>query len=82
MDSENKDPWAHEPKRWVGRQVSFDLPLSDDSTRRATGTVISQKWAGRTKRGAIPDWELTVEGKSGKRLIVSLVESHCSFPNA
>lgn len=79
MPSNDTDPFAHDPRRWVGRECTFDLPLSDDSTRRATGTVIAQKWAGRTKRGAIPDYTLTIEGRSGTRVNVSMVESHCSF---
>lgn len=79
--SADVDPFADQPRRWVGRQCSFDLPLNDDTVRRATGTVISQAWAGRTKRGAIPDYTLVIEGRSGKRVSVSMVESHCTFPS-
>lgn len=80
MPTTDEDPFKHDPRRWVGRNVTFDLPLNDDSTRRASGTVISQTWAGRTQRGAIPDYSLVIEGRSGKRVIISLVESHAIFP--
>lgn len=68
------DPYADQPKRWVGRTVRFD-----HNGARLVGVVTAQKWAGRTPRGALPDYTLTVRGNSGKTLDVSLVESRASF---
>lgn len=80
--SVDTDPFAHDPRRWVGRQATFDRPGTEHAVtgRRLTGTVISQKWAGRTARGSIPDYTLVIEGPNGGRLTVSMVESHASFP--
>lgn len=76
------DPFAHDPRRWVGRQVAFDKPGTEHPVKseRLTGTVISHTWAGLTARGQIPDYALLIEGRSGRRLTVSMVEAHASFP--
>lgn len=58
----------------MGRVVRFD-----HGGQRLVGTVTAQKWAGRTARGALPDYTLTVRGSSGKTIDVSLVESRASF---
>jgi hypothetical protein len=68
------DPYADQPKKWVGRVCRFD-----HAGARLVGTVTAQKYAGRTPRGALPDYTLTVRGQSGKTLEISLVESRASF---
>ena len=70
----DNDPYADQPKKWVGKTARFD-----HAGQRLVGVVIAQKWAGRTARGAIPDYTLTIRGNSGKTLDVSLVESRASF---
>lgn len=80
MPTTEEDPFKNDPRRWVGRSVTFDLPSPEDGEgKRVTGTVISQTWVGRTQRGAIPDYSLVIEGRSGRRITVSLVESHATF---
>lgn len=74
-DEKDADPYAHQPTRWVGRKVSFE-----HQGNRLVGVVEQQVYAGRTKRGNIPDWSLVVRGTSGKTLTISLVESYASFP--
>lgn len=92
--SDENDPFKDQPRRWAGRYVTFDAPgarpAAADEGRpnagkesppvRLSGTVTSHNYAGRTKRGNIPDYTLTIVGKSGKTLTVSMVESHASFP--
>lgn len=68
------DPWADQPKKWVGRVVRFD-----HLGQRLTGTVIAHAYAGRTPRGNLPDYTLTIRGQSGRTLDVSLVESRATF---
>lgn len=68
------DPYADEPKRWIGRRCHF---LKDG--KELIGVVTAQKWAGRTARGALPDYTLTVRGNSGRTMEISLVENKASF---
>lgn len=68
------DPNADQPKKWVGRVVRFD-----HAGQRLTGTVVSHTYIGRTPRGALPDYTLTIRGQSGRTLDVSLVESRATF---
>jgi hypothetical protein len=67
--------------RFVGRPISFDHPAGDPARKRLVGTVEAQQFAGYKARGAIPDYTLTVRGKSGKTLTISLVESYATFPD-
>ena len=68
------DPYADQPKRWVGKTVRFD-----HSGKRLVGVCLSHTYTGRTARGSIPDYLLTVRGTSGTMLDVSLVESKALF---
>lgn len=75
------EPDAHPAgaARFVGRPVSFDDIHGGRAERRLVGMVDHARYVGRTKRGAIPDYELTVRGASGKTVTVSLVENYVIF---
>lgn len=45
------------------------------------GIVESGRYIGKTERGAIPNWELTVRGASGKAVTVNMVEQYTLFQN-
>jgi hypothetical protein len=76
MPNEDADPYAHQPQRFVGRSISFD-----HQGKRLVGVVEQQVYAGRTLRGSIPDYALSIRGGSGALLTgVSLVESYATFP--
>lgn len=68
------DPYADQPKKWVGRTCSF---LKDG--KPLIGVVTAQRWAGRNNRGAIPDYTMTVRGASGRTMEISMVENYASF---
>ena len=61
------------PDRFVGRAASFD-----HGGRRLVGIVETQRYTGRTVRGEIPDYDVTIRGASGAAVTVSLVESRLS----
>lgn len=61
-------------KRFVGKRCSFD-----HQGKRLAGVITAQEYIGRTERGAIPDYRLTVRGQSGRTLTISLVESYTSI---
>lgn len=67
--------------RFVGRAVAFDHPAGKADARRLVGVVESQRYIGRTKRGDIPDYTLSIRGKSGRLIETSLVESYATFPD-
>ena len=62
--------------RFCARQVSFDYPVGSVAPKRLVGTVIRQAYIGKTKRGEIPNYSLTVVGNSGKILVIDMVESY------
>ncbi len=71
---------------WLNKVVTFQptgtcphgLPKPKSA---AVGVVVAAKALSPTKRGAIPDIELTVRGRSGKEAVLSVVENYCSqFP--
>jgi hypothetical protein len=68
------DPHPAGPSRFLGRSIRFDR-----DGKRLVGIVTEARYVGRTERGDIPDYELTVRGASGACITVSLVESHASF---
>ena len=62
-------------EKWIGLRVSFN-----HGGKRLVGTVLRAHYIGRTVRGDIPDFALTIAGASGATLEnVSLVESYASF---
>lgn len=79
----NEKPACHDhPRQFVGRRISFDGPVGTPlAGRRLVGVVERAEYAGRTARGDIPDYTLTVRGASGSLLTVSLVESYATFPD-
>lgn len=71
------DPHPGGPARFIGRTVTF---THGNPPRRVSGIVEASCYVGRTQRGAIPDYQITIRGRSGKTLTISLVESHATFP--
>ena len=43
---------------------------------REKGEVTNQKWLGLTKRGEIPEWELTIRGSSGQSVFSRFTDDH------
>lgn len=75
------DPHPVGAQRFVGRAVSFDHVAEPGATAsRLHGVVSAAVYIGRTVRGQLPDYSLTIRGKSGRTLTVSLVESAATFP--
>ena len=65
------------PRRlFVGQFVSFDLRRAGGSVTREKGEVTNQKWLGLTKRGEIPEWELTIRGLSGQSVLSRFTDDH------
>jgi len=62
------------PMRFVGLRCSFNF-----DGRRLVGIVQAQTYIGRTVRGQIPDYRLTIRGESGKTVEISLVESYATL---
>jgi len=73
------DPHPDGARRFIGRSVSFNNPAGGTPPGRLVGVVESANYIGRTVRGSIPDYQLTIRGQSGRRVTVSLVESYASF---
>jgi len=77
-----------EPSKYVGQIAAFYpkpgavigcVPVA--GSVRHVGAVVGAKPNGITKRGAIPDTLLTIRGKSGRTVTVSMVESYTQlFP--
>jgi hypothetical protein len=74
----DKDPYASEPSRFIGKTARF-LPVGKTHGPQLVGIVTAQKWAGFTVKGHIPDYSLECRGGSGKVITVSLVENRVSF---
>ncbi len=72
----------HETKAlsFIGRRVSFigssGSPLAG---KNLVGIVEAATYAGKTERGSIPDYALTVRGASGNTTEISLVENYASI---
>lgn len=78
MMPDSIDPYASEPKRFVGRTVRF-LPVGQCHGVQKVGIVTAQRFTGRTAKGNLPDYALDVRGSSGKVITISLVENRASF---
>ena len=72
------DPYASEPTRFIGRTARF-LPVGQCHGVQKVGIVTAQRFTGRTTKGNLPDYELSVRGQSGKVITISLVENRVSF---
>jgi hypothetical protein len=70
------DPILPEPenykRNWVGMCVSFDLHRKSGETTREQGEITAQRYLGVTKRGRIPEYEVTIMGKSGKSVLARI----------
>jgi len=62
-------------RNFVGLLVTFDLHRASKVSRES-GQVSAQRWLGFTKRGALPEYELTIIGKSGRSVTARLAEDH------
>lgn len=60
-------------QKYVGRVVSFE-PDGPDG-KLYLGTVLSCKPTEPLQPGNIPDFEMRIQGRSGKQLTVSMVEN-------
>lgn len=69
-----EDPYADQPKKWIGCTAQFI-----HNKQNLVGIVIAQRFTGRTVKGNIPDWSLTIRGKSGNTLEISLVENKATL---
>jgi hypothetical protein len=65
----------------VGQVVAFDLRRATGKVTRETGQVASQEWLGVTTRGAIPEYEVVVVGKTGISVKARVVEDHVQTVN-
>jgi hypothetical protein len=74
------------PEAWMNKVVTFQPTGTCPRGRAqpksaAVGVVIAAKPLPPTERGAIPDCQLTLRGRSGKEAVVSIVENYCApFP--
>lgn len=74
-DEQLTDPHPAGPGCFLGLAVAFTHPMNG---KRLRGIVCASRYVGRTARGAIPDYEVTIRGASGATVTVSLVESQLS----
>lgn len=74
---DDTDPHPSGSARFLGLSCSFNYGTPP---RRLVGIVERAIYIGRTARGQIPDYSLTIRGNSGRQVEVSMVESGFS-PN-
>ena len=74
----DNDPYADQPKRFIGRTARF-MPIGQSHGPQLVGIVTAQRFTGRTQRGNLPDYELSVRGSSGAIKTISLVENRVSL---
>lgn len=77
IDSElPKNPYRTALER-LGRGDLIDMPMAFDhpDLARASGSIISMKSLGKDDHD-LEDFEIVVEGRTGKRLTVKLLEHH------
>ena len=71
-----------QPLDFVGKRVTFLLKgsfehcLPVDNPEFAQGIVIQQRWLGFTRRGKIPEYEVTIATDDGRTLDRRLVEDY------
>lgn len=63
-------------RNFVGEIVSFDLRRSSGKITREKGEITAQQWLGFTSRGRIPEYEVTILGKSGRSILARVTEDH------
>lgn len=64
---------------FIGKRVEFDAPPPAKKGLRFTGSVTAARFSGLTTKGQIPDFELTIQGKTGRTVVISMVETYASF---
>jgi len=75
----DRDPHPKGAARFLGRACSFNASRGG-SVERLVGVIDGAQYIGRTERGQIPDYRLTIRGHSGATLTVpSMVEAYTSF---
>lgn len=67
------EPYA---RKFVGLMVEFDLNRAGGKTTRERGDVTAQKWLGLTERGRIPEYEVTVRGRTGRSALARVTRDH------
>lgn len=60
-------------RSFVGLFVEFDLRRQGGKVSREKGEVIAQRWLGFTRRGAIPEYEVTIRGRQSGRSALARV---------
>jgi hypothetical protein len=60
------------PRKYVGLCVSFDLQRTGGKITRERGEITDQRWLGFTRRGQIPEYEITVLGKTGRKVLARI----------
>ena len=64
------------PKKFVGMVVEFDLHREGGKVTRERGEVIEQRWLGVTQRGHVPEYEVTVRGRTGRAAKARVSRDH------
>ncbi len=70
---------THETRaaNWIGKRCSFNAELGGAIGGKVlVGIVEAARYIGKTERGQIPNYSLTVRGASGKTAEVNFVEQY------
>jgi len=67
------------PRKFVGTVVEFDLRRTEGKSTRERGEVIEQRWLGLTEHGRIPEYELTIRGRSGRAARARVTRDHAAI---
>jgi len=60
----------------IGKWVSFNLHRKGGAITSEQGEVTAQKWLGLTERGLIPEYEVTIVGRSNRAVLARVTEDH------
>lgn len=63
-------------KKFVGAVVRFELRRAGNKVTQEKGEVVEQRWLGFTARGRIPEYEVTILGKTGRRATARVTRDH------
>jgi hypothetical protein len=64
------------PRQYVGAVVRFYLRRRGGTETLEQGEVIAQRWLGVTKRGKVPEYEVTIAGKAGRSVLARVSRDH------
>lgn len=64
------------PRKFVGKVVRFDLRRSNGVVTEEKGEVVAQQWLGLTQVGLIPEYEVTILGKTGRQVKARVTRDH------